>query len=703
MSQSVSRLRELLFDHEAQRIADLSRRVDAVSQEGSRRDLELASRIDAVFERAGTDDRLMHSVAGVIDGALREAEVSKHEQLSSAVAPIVVKTIKYELKNSEAEMVDALYPITGKLVAQYVRAAIADLMADINRRLGGGGLSALEQQARERGVTVAELMLSETQKLAVEELFLIRRGSGALVGHWERERQGATHAGAGSNRDALVAGYISGILQFSQEAFNDTRGTLRTLDLDGERIVLRASQAHVLAARIAGSAPAAVEQAIDATFLEALERHHDALAGSTPGAIMPDVATALDRRLDAARSELSARLSAEYAKASKPSFMRLYLIAGVILLPLLLWAASTLFDRWETQRTENAVRAVIASMPEVRGYPLLVNVARGGRSYEISGLLPGEDVRQRLFDQLRNDVGRAVPLDRAVTLPQGGDGGNALTQLRTELTRIEADAVRRSAARVGSRVSSLRASLASAPAGAALSRGDIGAAMAELGAAAAAADTVVRAPQPAQSAALLPSLQQLNTHLAATERILAGTAPRADATPAPADAQAAADDALVRAERIAGHLDAIGLKSEIAALRLRLENVRGAPEPGPVERLNAWMRANAVFFANGTDFRDEATALAQLDTLANLLKSTSATIRVVGFTDDRGSQTLNTGLAPARAERVASMLVERGVPRDRLIVVGRTGSFELSRETGPTSATRRVEFEPTFAGEVPGR
>jgi outer membrane protein OmpA-like peptidoglycan-associated protein len=700
MSQSVSRLKELLFDHEAQRIADLSRRVDAVAQEASRRDQELATRVDAVFERTGTDDRLTHSVAGVIDGALREAEANKHEQLSSAVAPIVVKTIKYELKNSEAEMVDALYPITGKLVAQYVRAAIADLMADINRRLGGGGLSALEQQARERGVTVAELMLSETQKLAVEELFLIRRGSGALVGHWERERQGATHAGVGSNRDALVAGYISGILRFSQEAFNDTRGMLRTLDLDGERIVLRASQAHVLAARIAGSAPAAVEQAIDATFLEALERHHDALAGSTPAAIMPDVAVALDRRLDAARSELSARLSAEHAKASKPSFMRMYLIAGVVLLPLLLWAASTLFDRWETERTDNAVRAVIASMPEVRGYPLSVNVARGGRSYEISGLLPGEAVRQRLFDQLRNDVGRAVPLDRAVTLPQGGDGGNAAALLRAELTRIEADSVRRSAARVGTRLSSLRAALASAPAGAALSRGDIGAAMAELGAAAAAADTVVRSTQPP---AMLPALQQLNTHLAATERILSGSATGTGAAPAPTDAQSAADDALVRAERIAGHLDAIGLKSEIAALRLRLENVRGAPEPGPTERLNAWMRANAVFFANGTDFRDEPAALAQLATLASLLKSTNATIRVVGFTDDRGSQSLNTGLAPARAERVASILVERGVSRERLVVVGRTGGFELSRETGPTSATRRVEFEPTFAGEVSGR
>ena len=123
MSDGVNKLKELLFDTEARRLDEVNRRLVLLAETETQRHGELSRRVDAVFERAGTVERMQKSVAGVIDGALRDAEIDRHDSLSKAVAPLVVSTIKYELKNSQDEMVDALYPITGRLVKQYVTAA----------------------------------------------------------------------------------------------------------------------------------------------------------------------------------------------------------------------------------------------------------------------------------------------------------------------------------------------------------------------------------------------------------------------------------------------------------------------------------------------------------------------------------------------------------------------------------------------------
>ena len=107
MSQSVERLKELLFDSEAQEIADLSRRIDAVAEIDNRGREELKQKLTQIFDRVGTSERFATTVAGVLDQALRQAEVSQHAELSAAMAPLMLTTIKTELRNSQDEMVEA--------------------------------------------------------------------------------------------------------------------------------------------------------------------------------------------------------------------------------------------------------------------------------------------------------------------------------------------------------------------------------------------------------------------------------------------------------------------------------------------------------------------------------------------------------------------------------------------------------------------
>lgn len=639
MTTTVTRLKELLFDAEAQRLDDLQTKLTHLAEFETVRHKEMTERVDQVFARAGTDDRLKQSVAVVLDGALREAEVTRHEQLSQAMAPLVVKTIKNELRNSQDEMVDALYPLTGKLVKEYVRAAMADLMADINRRLGGSTPSELETRAKSLGLSVAELVVAEAQELKVDELFLVRKGAGDLVAHWERDTDGAVIASSGpglnpgSNRDALIAGYLSGITQFSEEAFDAKPGSLESIMIKGERVFIRSSPAYLLAARCSGRAPNAVEQVVDSAFLQAMTEYQQVLADAKPGdqsdtavqAILPRVAADCERGFLKAREDLETR-----AQTIKPaSSWRLKAIAACVLLPLFGFAAWFGWQAMETARVRGVAQRVLSSTAELEGYPVLVDVERGGGAMRVTGLMPTPGVRDRTLAALRADLpGTAITprLGLIPTVAGAPDLTGDLTALRQSLatTRQQAD-------QLAERVNEI--------------------------------------------AALRTQQSKAQTDITAAQTGVAAM-------------QAAATR----------------LQSEVSGLGARIDAIRIPPPaaayaPGMREQLDTFTRFNAVFFANGTDFLDEAIASRTADQLIALALKTDALIRVVGYTDERGTAQANAGLAQARADRVASLLADRGLPRDRIVAVGRQQGLDLSRSIGVGSSNRRTVFEVGYIGE----
>ncbi len=649
MTTNVTRLKELLFDAESQRLDDLQRRLAALTTQETEHHTDLATRqkdlverVDQVFARAGTEDRLKKSVAIILDGAFREAEVSRHEQLSQAVAPLIVKTIKSELRNSQDEMVDVLYPITGKLVKEYVRAAMADLMADINRKLGGSSPSELEKRAKALGITVGELVVAEAQELKVDELFLVRKGSGQLVAHWERPDGDlpSTTLGVRSNRDELIAGYLSGITQFSEEAFDGKPGSLRSIDLKGEKIFVRSSPAYLLAARCSGRAPTAVEQVIDDAFVQVLTEYRQALSEAKPGdkasnatadatvlSILPNIAADCERRFVIARQDLETR-----ARSIKPTnSWRLKAIVAMVVLPLLAGIGWWSWMTYETSRTRMAAKAVLGAASELEGYPIQVDVERGGKAITLTGLMPTPAARDRALaalDGALKDRARVTSRLGLIPSPAGApDLTTDVTVLRQSLseTRRQAD--------------------------------ELATRMAEI-------------------AALKRDVSKLTTDLAAAQ---------AAAAPVPGLQSSTTKT-----------------QSDLTALAARIDGIRipnAGYVPTPRDQLDAFVRSHAIFFANGADFLDEAGASQVVDQLAALLARTDAPLRVLGYTDERGNLQTNTALAQSRADRVAALLADRGVPRERLIVIGRGQTLDISRGVGIGSANRRVSFEVGFVGE----
>ncbi len=706
MTQSVTvdRLKELLFDSEAQALEDLQKRINAVAETDARGREELRAKLDEVFSRAGTEERFTASVAGTLDLAMRKAEITRHAELSNSMAPLVVSTIKAELKNSQDEMVEALYPITGRLVKSYVASAIKDLTDQMNRRIEQNALM-LRLQSLATGRSVAELALAGTQDFEIKDLYLIRRGTGELIAHWPETGD--------SNRQQVMSGVLTAVNEFANEAFAADQSSLRQISFGNEEVYLRGSPLYLLAARCSGTAPKSIEQTLDDAFLAAVEAQHhiDAeTAGWQDGPIRKSQALA------ALGLELSEKVEAQKADMQRPVGTRpLKILAALIFIPILSWLAWGWYGTYEENRVRNAAQRVITVTTDMQGYPAEFAVGSRGADITISGLAPSQATKAKVMNRLAqvlpgtqiNDkltvvAGRAVTAAPDVT-PQIEQ---LSTRLSTLQTGVEALVARRSVDRAEQRLLQASADLNRAAADDSRWGQSLVASAAKLQDIAAAfkaerQDLDQDAGKTAEdrTAAYRSFAIRVAEESGAITSLITG-APAAKASAA-ADAstyETATEALAVQAERIGSISSTMALAKSLRPAAVAAP-APAAPQPTPRDQLRNFASTKAIFFNAGTEYRDPQTVATVLRDLASHIKAAGVLVRVVGYTDETGNTRRNLPLARDRAEKVRQDLMTFGAPPNLLASIGRADLLDLSNQTGALSPNRRVEFEIGFDGE----
>lgn len=764
MSQSVERLKELLFNTETHALEELARRIDALSvaEVTAREDLtrridtvaatetrsrdelirhitaiaetqtrardeladrldsvadidararaELSAKLDEVYARAGNSEHMTASVAEILSDALRRAEVAKHMELSQTIAPLVVTTIKAELRNSQDEMVEALYPITGRLVKSYVASAVKDLTDQMNRRLEQNPLM-LRLQSMTTGRSVGELALAGTQDFDVTELYLIRRGSGELVAHWpDKQISGREHA---------MSGVLAAVNEFANEAFSADQSSLRQIDLGGEEVYLRGSPIYLLAARCSGHAPKSIEQTLDDAFLKAVETQH-----RIDGA--PFSADDARNAKSAALAELGTGLKSDVARQLE-EFRRpagkgaIKMLAALILLPLLGWLAWGYYVDYRVASVRSAAERIIAADPAMLGYPAQIEVTDRGKGLTVSGLTPSGQAKKRIVEDIRRSLPR-VSLSDKLSVVAGSDisvpdVSPELARVRQEMSAAIGAVSRANLTRTGTRAEWRLKQATSDLGRAALSAADKPQADAAKRSAAE-IDAVLGEQKSLDSldagngkaaGGYLALARRLDTVAEDLVRSIGGdprSAAKASSEPVTdgAPIEVAIEHYAASAERVAA------LSATVAVAKsLRPPPAPPAPTPAPVvqaplpsprEKLEAYARSHAIFFANNTDYRAGDMAAKTLADIANLIKAGPTLVRLVGYTDEVGAQTRNQQLAQDRADKVRRDLIALGVPASQLVAVGRANSIDLSDTRGAQSPNRRVEFELGFEGEA---
>ncbi|MEL7542703.1 MAG: OmpA family protein [Pseudomonadota bacterium] len=377
----VTRLKSLLFRNEQEAIA------------------ELRGQIDAHHDRIGSDVVLQRSVSEVIAGALRDARVRQHQQVADAIAPLLVEGMKREIRNSRDEMVDALYPIMGRLVSAYVASAVDDVMRQTNRRLESGLTGRfvyLRIKAMLTGQSYTALALADQSMYRMSELMLIRRGSGVLIDHLQLDAM-AQARGSGKEQDsALISGMVAAIHEFAQEAFAKRHSALRSVDMGDQTIYLRATSGLILAVVGQGRARRKFERTIDRELITLLEERskeiaqlEDDAAGTSPK-LLPVVA----ERLTAVQTEMS---------QTRPILaMILFGLIGAAAAAAIGWFSYT---SWDRARLHAAAQQTIAQDRGFEGYPVQIHVSDDRQLVRVAGFAPSDVALERATSALEQELG----------------------------------------------------------------------------------------------------------------------------------------------------------------------------------------------------------------------------------------------------------------------------------------------------------
>ena len=179
--------------------------------------------------------------------------INDKDALITTITPVLGDAIRVKIRDSRDEMIEALYPIIGRLVVRAVSEAIRDLARTVDARVQ----NAFSPQAIGRrvrawfgGVSSAELALRESLPFEVTEVLMIHRSSGLLLQHVSRD--------PGVLEDSeIISSMLTAIRDFTAEAFGrGQHGSLDTIEYGDRRILIEAAEHAYLAVVVDGIEPA---------------------------------------------------------------------------------------------------------------------------------------------------------------------------------------------------------------------------------------------------------------------------------------------------------------------------------------------------------------------------------------------------------------------------------------------------------------
>jgi OOP family OmpA-OmpF porin len=222
--------------------------------------------LHALAAKVGNRDNLARSVASVLAEATA-IRASQDDGITRVLAPIINDGLQQSVRENPQPVVDALYPIMGPAIRRSIAEALADMMQAFNR--------AVEQSLSPRalkwrldawrtGQPYAQVVLLNTLVYRVEQVFLIHRETGLLLGH-------ARAAHAVVQDPDMVSGMLTAIRDFVGDSFHVSQDDgVETIRLGELSVQVRVGPKAVLAAVVRGNAP----QSLRTRLSETLERIH---------------------------------------------------------------------------------------------------------------------------------------------------------------------------------------------------------------------------------------------------------------------------------------------------------------------------------------------------------------------------------------------------------------------------------------------
>lgn len=159
----------------------------------------------------------------------------------------VEKIVDRRIKASQSEILDTIYPVLGSMIKKYLNYQLQLLREGIEERVKE--LTDTKNiwkriKASLFGIKSSDLILSDMAKPKIEEIFVIQRDSGLLIGSVSRENT--------IDKEA-IAGMFTAIKAFIEDAFQrDDKEELELISYASYKILIHNYHSYYLALALSG-------------------------------------------------------------------------------------------------------------------------------------------------------------------------------------------------------------------------------------------------------------------------------------------------------------------------------------------------------------------------------------------------------------------------------------------------------------------
>ncbi len=199
-----------------------------------------------------------------------EPHFEKHIEFLKANFPelfrnSLAKALEEQIAESNDTIINALYPIIGKMITRYIKAELEKLsqrIDDAQRDLFSIQNWKLRIKSFVTGIPYRELLMRDNLVVNMEEVFLIDNESGLLLGH---------HSFNNLMDPDMIAGMLTGIKGFVEHAFQQDAQDLETVEYEKYKIVINTFQNFYIASVVSGTISPDFKDHLDEEVLDFLK------------------------------------------------------------------------------------------------------------------------------------------------------------------------------------------------------------------------------------------------------------------------------------------------------------------------------------------------------------------------------------------------------------------------------------------------
>jgi hemerythrin len=168
------------------------------------------------------------------------------ENVPKKLGPAITEALSFEIKNSQDKVVEALFPIIGKMIKKYVQQEMKVLTESINNQIQNTfSFKGLKRKIKAifTGASESEIILSELSKSKIEQIFVIEKGSGILISSTSKED---------SMDQDMIAGMLTAIKSFVEDAFSKKDQSLELIQYELYNIHIQNFSSYYIAVVVSG-------------------------------------------------------------------------------------------------------------------------------------------------------------------------------------------------------------------------------------------------------------------------------------------------------------------------------------------------------------------------------------------------------------------------------------------------------------------